>query len=168
VTIEGATKRRSLLRWRRARKAAEPELAAPEGEDSEEVEPLSETEEIMERRRRIALPKIRRSGKPLADRFAFLRADSPVPVYVGILLVLGGFAIIGVTWGKVAGLLQVPLQLPYLVSGGLTGLGLIMVGITVISVAAKRRDAAERSRQLDQLAEIMRELHVALRGEDEG
>jgi len=107
-------------------------------------------------------------AKTLSDRFAFLRPDSPVPVYIGIVLVLAGFAVIGLTWGKVAGLLLVPLQLPYLVSGGLTGLGLIMVGITVISIGAKRRDAAERGRQLEQLAAIMNELRSALRdGSDE-
>jgi len=120
------------------------------------------------RTRRFARSGPRGQRKPLSYRFAFLRPDSPVPVYIGIVLVLAGFAVIGLTWGKVAGLLLVPLQLPYLVSGGLTGLGLIMVGITVISIGAKRRDAAERGRQLEQLAAIMNELRSALRdGSDE-
>ena len=106
-----------------------------------------------------------RSGKPLADRFAFLRAESPVPIYIGIACVLVGFAVIGVAWGEVAGKLNVALQLPYIVSGGLTGLGLIMVGITIVSISAKRRDAAERARQLDQLGAIMKELRDELRGD---
>jgi hypothetical protein len=152
-----------MIGFRRATRG-ETELAVEETESPSAAPPVEETSV---RQRRVALPRLRRGSRSLSDRFAFLRADSPVPVYIGIVLVLGGFAVIGITWGKIAGLLQVPLQLPYLVSGGLTGLGLIMVGITVISISAKRRDAAERSRQLDQLAQIMTELRSALRGEDE-
>jgi hypothetical protein len=114
-------------------------------------------------KRRIALRRRPLGSRSLSDRFAFLRADSPVPIYIGIVVVLAGFALIGLTWGKVAGLLQVALQLPYLVSGGLTGLGLIVVGVTVISISAKRRDAAEQGRQLEQLAGIMKELQATLR-----
>lgn len=93
-----------------------------------------------------------------SDRLPFLRSTSPFWIYAGLVLVGAGFTAIGITWGKVAGELQVALQLPYLVSGGLTGLGLIIVGATMLNVAVKRRDAAKRTRQLEQLAEILREL----------
>ena len=106
-------------------------------------------------------------SQPLADRFAFLRPESPVAIYAGIACVAVGFVLIGITWAKVAALLEVSLQLPYLVSGGLTGLGLIMIGVTMISVAAKRRDAAARARQLDQLTAAMGELRAVMRGEDD-
>jgi hypothetical protein len=99
------------------------------------------------------------SAAPRAsDRFPFLRSTSPFWIYAGLILVGAGFTAIGITWGKVAGELQVALQLPYLVSGGLTGLGLIIVGATMLNLAVKRRDAAKRTRQLEQLAEILREL----------
>jgi hypothetical protein len=104
----------------------------------------------------------------------WLRGDSPVLIYAGIGLAIIGFVLILVAWGQVAGETQVYLQLPYLVSAGFTGIGLIMVGVTVVNVAAKQRDAADRDRQMDQLVSIMDELKSVLgehpdggKGEDE-
>ena len=77
-------------------------------------------------------------------------------MYAGVFLIAGGLALIAYTWSRVAGTLSVALQLPYVASGGFTGLGLIIVGATVISVAARRRDAAVRARQLDELAALLR------------
>ncbi|MCA1708792.1 MAG: hypothetical protein LC808_38140, partial [Actinobacteria bacterium] len=87
-------------------------------------------------------PPVRRRG-PRA-KFAAVRArwaspESPLLVYAGVVLIVGGFATIAYTWGEVAGVLSVPIQMPYLVSGGFTGLGIVAVGITLISVGAKRR-----------------------------
>ena len=48
-----------------------------------------------------------------------------------------------------------------------SGLGLIMVGVTVINVTAKRRDAVERARQIDQLVSILTEIKTVLSGEDD-
>lgn len=104
------------------------------------------------------------SSTSLWSRFSFLRPGSPVPTVFGVLLVAAGFGLIAYTWGRVAGLISVPLQLPYFVSGGLTGLGLILVGLTVINVAARRQDAAERSKQMDQLGSIFREIRTELDG----
>ena len=92
------------------------------------------------------------------DRAPFLRSTSPFWIYAGLVLIGAGFVAIGITWGKVAAELQVALQLPYLASGGLTGLGLIITGATMLNIAVKRRDAARRTRQLEQLAEILRGL----------
>jgi hypothetical protein len=92
----------------------------------------------------------------------WLRGDSPVLIYLGIALAVIGFVLILVAWGQVAGETQVYLQLPYLVSAGFTGVGLIMVGVTVVNVAAKQRDAADRDRQMDQLVSIMDELKSVL------
>ena len=61
-----------------------------------------------------------------------------------------------------AALLNVALQLPYIVSGGFTGLGLILVGLMVINVATKRQDSAERTRQLTELRELLAEMRSAL------
>lgn len=101
-------------------------------------------------------------------RFAFLRPDSVAPTWIGIACVCLGFALIAYTWARVAGLTSVALQLPYFVSGGLTALGLILVGLTVVNIAAKRRDAAERDRQTAQLAATMAELRAALDGSETG
>ena len=95
-------------------------------------------------------------------RIPALRPLSPVPTYIGIAVAVLGFVLIAVAWGQVAGELNVALQLPYLVSGGFTGLALVMVGVTVVSVAARRRDAALREQQTALLADALRELSAAL------
>src|SRR5205085_2545706 len=95
--------------------------------------------------------------KRLAQRLSAL-ATSTVPVWIGVVLVAAGFALIGYTWARVAGLLNVGLQLPYFASGGLTAIGLILVGLTIVNIAAKHRDAAEQSRQLEELRELLSEL----------
>lgn len=98
---------------------------------------------------------------------SLLRADSPALMWIGIVITGLGFVTIAYTWGKVAGLTAVALQLPYFASGGLSALALVLVGLTVVNVAAKRRDAAERDRQVEQLAATMAELRAALESRDE-
>jgi hypothetical protein len=108
-----------------------------------------------------AEPLVSRPG--ISDRLPTLPALSPVPTYAGIAITAVGFAIIAYAWGKVAGIADnVALQMPYLVSGGLAGLGLVMVGVTVINVAAKRRDTQLRQQQTELLADALRELRNAL------
>lgn len=98
----------------------------------------------------------------IGDRVPALRPLSPVPTYIGIAIAAAGFVLILIAWGKVAGLTNVALQMPYLVSGGLTGLALVMVGVTTVNVAAKRRDAVLREQQTALLADALRELSNAL------
>lgn len=97
----------------------------------------------------------------------WLSGGSPVLVYAGVAVAVLGFVLILLAWGEVAGETQVYLQVPYLVSAGLTGLCLVMVGLTVVNVATKQRDAADRDRQMDRLVSILDELKAAL-GEDKG
>jgi hypothetical protein len=109
-----------------------------------------------------------RSPEPLeprgfADRLPMLPALSPVPTYIGIAVVATGFAVLAFAWGKVAGIADnVALQMPYLVSGGLTGLALVMVGVTIVNVAAKRHDVQLRQQQTQLLADALHELRNAL------
>lgn len=88
---------------------------------------------------------------------------SPVPTYAGIAIAAIGFGLIAFAWSKVAGIADnVALQMPYLVSGGLTGLGLVMVGVTIVNVAAKRRDSLLRQQQTELLADALHELRTTL------
>jgi hypothetical protein len=96
------------------------------------------------------------------SRPRWLSLTSPAAVWAGLALAAAGFVLIGVAWAGVAGETFVDRQLPYLVSAGLTGLGLIMVGVTLINLAAKQRDAAERDRQMEQLVGILDEVKTAL------
>jgi hypothetical protein len=98
----------------------------------------------------------------LTSRVPALRPLSPVPTYLGIGVTAVGFVLIAFAWGAVAGETNVALQMPYLVSGAITGLALVMVGLTIVSVAARRRDAVLREQQTALLADALRELGAAL------
>ena len=98
----------------------------------------------------------------LVERVPALRPLSPVPTYLGIAVAAIGFVLVLFAWGQSAGETNVALQIPYLISGGMVGLGLIMVGVTIVTVAAKRRDAMLREQQNELLASALRELSSAL------
>lgn len=98
----------------------------------------------------------------LSSRIPALRPLSPTPTYLGVALAVVGFVLIAVAWGQSAGETNVARQIPYLISGGLTGLALVMVGVTTVSVAAKRRDAVLRAQQTELLAGALQELTAAL------
>lgn len=106
-----------------------------------------------------AKPARRLTGR--LQRFARVGAG----VWVGLTIVAAGFGLIAYTWGEVAALLNVALQLPFLVSGGFTGLGLILLGLLVTNLAVKRRESLERARQLAEIREALVRLRVAVEGE---
>lgn len=95
-----------------------------------------------------------------------MRRSSNLLTYAGVAITGLGFLLIGYSWSEVAAVTAVPLQLPYIVSGGFTGMGLILVGLTLINMQAKLRDAARRDRQLLQLQDLMDQIRVLLGGDE--
>ena len=93
---------------------------------------------------------------------ALLDPSSTIPTYAGVVIALIGFALIGYGWAKVAGETEVWKQMPYLLSAGLPGLGLVMTGLVFINVSARRQDAASRARQTAMLAEALHDLQRTL------
>ena len=93
---------------------------------------------------------------------ALLDPSSTVPTYVGVAVALAGFALIAIGWADVAALTDVWKQMPYLLSAGLPGLGLVMTGLVIINVSARRQDGAARARQTAMLAEALRDLQRTL------
>jgi len=87
---------------------------------------------------------------------------SLIPTYIGVVVALAGFGLIAYSWAKVAGLVDVWRQMPYLVSAGLPGLGLILTGLVIVNVSARRQDSAARERQMATLTEAMRDLQRSL------
>ncbi|WP_035700549.1 hypothetical protein [Glycomyces tenuis] len=81
---------------------------------------------------------------------------------VGILFWLAGGAVITFGWMGMAEVGCVDCQMPYLVSGGAAGLGLIVVGSTLV-LASVVLDAAERTAR--RAAELLKA--VAEESEDE-
>ena len=87
-----------------------------------------------------------------------LAPSSPSLVYAGVGLIALGIAVLAYTWSRVAGTALVPLQIPYIISGGFTGLGLEMLGVLAIFVGTKRREAWQRERRLEDLVSVMEAL----------
>ena len=85
-------------------------------------------------------------------------------MWVGFALLLGGFLAIALAWSGAAALLLVPLQIPYIVSGGFAGLGLIALGLTVLNVQSGRRISADRRRRMDLVLREATETLDRLRG----
>lgn len=75
-------------------------------------------------------------------RDAFTRS-----IVLALGLIAGGFVAIGLGWKGAAGSLVVAEQLPYLLSGGVGGLALIVTGAGILTVQANRYwNARERAR----------------------
>ena len=85
---------------------------------------------------------MRRSGDPVL-----------VTAVVSAVLVVGGFVALLLGWRGAADTLSVPLQLPYLVSGGLGGTALIALGLALANLTASRRETARELAKLQQLVD---------------
>ena len=69
-------------------------------------------------------------------------------------VVLAGFVAIGFGWRVAARTLFVPAQVPALISGGLAGVALVLIGAALVSVQVERRsNALERAQTEDLLDE---------------
>ena len=137
-------------------------MSAPE-EAQTELLSAAETQAKAEKAERKAAKRARRGGRR-GWKARLFSPDSPFLVYLGLAVVVGGFGLVAFTWNKVAGLLVVPLQLPFIASGGLVGLGLVVVGLAITSIAVKRRDMFARQRNLQKLAATLDSITVALGG----
>jgi len=84
------------------------------------------------------------------------------PVSAGLALVVAGFIALFLAWNGAAGIDRVEGQLPYLISGGLVGLGLIGAGLTVVNIQARRQDQADLLHKLDELTELLRDVDEEL------
>ncbi len=97
-------------------------------------------------------------SRRLARPVQLLRAVPHLGTWLGILLASAGAVLLIIAWIRTAALTNVALQIPYVVSAGFTGLGLVAVGLTVVNIAAKQEDALERTRQAGELRELLSEL----------
>lgn len=93
-------------------------------------------------------------------------AGAPAWIWVGVATVVVGFVVIAVGWGQVAAETQVYLQLPYVVSAGLVGLGLVMVGLAVLNVVTRQRDSHDRDHLIAELVAIIEEMKELLAEDD--
>ena len=75
--------------------------------------------------------------------------------YLAVGLIVGGFLLMTLAWNGAASKDFVQGQIPYLISGGLPGLALVMSGIALLVVQEMRRSAASMEARLDELVEII-------------
>lgn len=73
----------------------------------------------------------------------------------GLLLVAIGMVTIGVAYNSVASQTSLLAQMPYLVSGGLIGLSLVILGAAVLVVNSAREDRAMLEAKLDELTDAL-------------
>ncbi|MCA1834420.1 MAG: hypothetical protein ABR548_13500 [Actinomycetota bacterium] len=74
------------------------------------------------------------------------------------IFVAAGFIVIALAWNGAAGIDFTQGQIPYLLSGGAAGLGLIGVGIALMLFEASRRSSAHLDAQLAAIRENLLEL----------
>lgn len=70
---------------------------------------------------------------------------------VGIVYCVAGFFLIFLGWNGAASYDRVPAQIPYVVSGGIGGLGLVVVGSALIVAQSLRGDRVELRASIDDL-----------------
>lgn len=76
---------------------------------------------------------------------------NPTATYVGIALCVIGFTMIALAWNGAAELDFIQGQFPFFISGGLTGIGLIIVGVTIMVIETMRRDGELRTLEIERL-----------------
>lgn len=74
---------------------------------------------------------------------------------LGVLFCLGGFVLIFLGWNGAASSDRLPSQFPYLISGGIAGLGLIVLGAALIVVESRREDQHRLEQAISTLRETM-------------
>jgi hypothetical protein len=78
-------------------------------------------------------------------------------LYTAVGLVALGGIVIFFSWNGAAGKDYAQGQIPYLISGGVGGLALVITGLTVGVVQAMRRDMAELGQKFDALTEALQD-----------
>jgi uncharacterized membrane protein YidH (DUF202 family) len=78
--------------------------------------------------------------------------------YLGIVFCLGGFAAIAVGWNGAARTAQPDSQLPYLLSGGAVGIGLIVFGVGLMLVAQIRSERTRLQGVVDLMGPAVKKL----------
>ena len=73
----------------------------------------------------------------------------------GVILAGIGLLAVAFGWNGAASQLSVTAQIPYLLSGGFLGLGLVVIGGAMMVVTAAREDRARLEAKLDQLVDAL-------------
>ncbi len=100
-------------------------------------------------------------GSRLAQGASVVKDWFKITTYIAVGLVAFGFLVLFLAWNGAAEKDTIQQQFPYVISGGLTGLATIILGVAVFVIQDGRRRSAENE-------ELMRELQATLAQVAEG
>ena len=101
----------------------------------------------------------------IKSRTSALAATPGLATWIGLAVVTIGVLLIVLAWIQTADQLEVGRQVPYLISAGFAGLGFIVVGVTVVNIAAKTQESARRRVQSDERAAVLGGIRKGLEGD---
>lgn len=84
-----------------------------------------------------------------------------MPLYVGVALLVLGWVVVGIGWYQAGQQDLETGQIPYVISGGFGGFGLILMGVIGILADVVRQAESKLRRSADHLHERMQELAEA-------
>ena len=109
------------------------------------------------------IPRLKRPLPPVPPLPVAARDPGVQAMVVLALLAVAGFVMLGLAWRGAARTIYVPLQSPWLISGGVAGLALVGMALGAFSIhEGRRRDAEHRAvmedlvREAAELAEDVR------------
>jgi hypothetical protein len=92
--------------------------------------------------------------------------DSGIQAMVVLALIaIAGFVLMGLAWSGAARLIYVPLQVPWLVSGGAVGLALVGTAFAAWNIQLGRRHDAVHRAEVEQIVRDVTERLEQLRAE---
>lgn len=88
-----------------------------------------------------------------------------IMVFAALAITVTGFVLITLAWNGAANQNVVQGQFPYLLSGGVAGLGLVMAGLAFTVIQLVKVEGDRRARQLEQLINTVDDLAARLADE---
>jgi hypothetical protein len=85
-----------------------------------------------------------------------------IAIFAGLVVAVAGFGLITVAWNGALRQGLIEGQFPYLLSGGVTGLALVIVGLAVVVINQVKAEGDERARQMGELIESVQALAARL------
>lgn len=96
-----------------------------------------------------------------------MSTKAKIAVFTGLTVAVTGFVLISLAWNGAAKQDVVQGQFPYLLSGGLAGLGLVMAGLAFVVIQLIKVEGDQRARQWEQLINAFDDLAARLAGESD-